>query len=95
MYTSNVIVPSAVEAIGRTPLVELSRITRGLGGRLLAKIEYLNPGNNVTAIILAWHQVSVSSTDNSPATPHALERRLRDIPFAPPNKISRDDRRVI
>src|SRR5438270_3928265 len=36
--------PSAVEAIGRTPLVELSRLTRGLGGRILAKLEYLNPG---------------------------------------------------
>src|SRR5438309_10455879 len=36
--------PSAVEAIGRTPLVELSRLTRGRGGRLLAKLEYLNPG---------------------------------------------------
>src|SRR3954469_6973970 len=36
--------PSAVEAIGGTPLVELSRLTRGLGGRILAKLEYLNPG---------------------------------------------------
>src|ERR1039458_2263666 len=37
-------IPSAVEAIGKTPLIELSRLTRGLGGRLLAKLEYLNPG---------------------------------------------------
>ena len=35
---------SAVEAIGETPLVELSRITRGLHGRVLAKLDYLNPG---------------------------------------------------
>jgi cysteine synthase A len=35
---------SAVAAIGCTPLVELSRITRGLSGRLLAKLELLNPG---------------------------------------------------
>jgi len=33
-----------VETIGRTPLVELSRITEGLTGRILAKLEYLNPG---------------------------------------------------
>ncbi len=33
-----------VEAIGNTPLVELARLTRNLGGRLLAKLEYLNPG---------------------------------------------------
>jgi cysteine synthase A len=35
---------SVLEAIGDTPLVELSRIARGLGGRILAKLEYLNPG---------------------------------------------------
>jgi cysteine synthase A len=36
--------PSAVAAIGRTPLVELARLTHGRGGRILAKLEYLNPG---------------------------------------------------
>ncbi len=35
---------SAIEAIGDTPLVELSRLTAGLAGRILAKLEYLNPG---------------------------------------------------
>jgi cysteine synthase A len=37
---------SAVEAIGRTPLVDLSRLVRhaGLKGRVLAKLEFLNPG---------------------------------------------------
>jgi cysteine synthase A len=40
------LLPSAVEAIGQTPLVELSRYmaSAGLQGRLLAKLEYLNPG---------------------------------------------------
>lgn len=38
------VLPSAVEAIGQTPLVELSRITRGVSGRIVAKLEYLNPG---------------------------------------------------
>jgi cysteine synthase len=38
------LLPSAVEAIGNTPLVELSRMTRRLRGRLLVKMEYLNPG---------------------------------------------------
>ncbi len=36
--------PSTVETIGETPLVELSRLTRGVDGRILAKMEYLNPG---------------------------------------------------
>jgi cysteine synthase A len=38
------ILGSVVEAIGETPLVDLRRITRGLDGRILAKLEYLNPG---------------------------------------------------
>lgn len=37
---------SAVDAIGNTPLVELSRITRGAEGRIVAKLEYLNPGSS-------------------------------------------------
>ena len=36
--------PSVIEAIGDTPLVSLSRITRGLPGRIVAKLEFLNPG---------------------------------------------------
>src|SRR5450756_1251301 len=35
---------SAIEAIGDTPLVELSRLTKGLESRILAKLDYLNPG---------------------------------------------------
>jgi cysteine synthase A len=38
------ILPSVVDAIGQTPLVDLSRMTRGISGRILAKLEYLNPG---------------------------------------------------
>ena len=44
MYRTERILPWAVEAIGQTPLVELSRITHGIDGRILAKLEYLNPG---------------------------------------------------
>lgn len=35
---------STVEAIGNTPLVELERLTRDLDGRILAKLDHLNPG---------------------------------------------------
>jgi cysteine synthase A len=35
---------SVIEAIGSTPLVSLDRLTAGLEGRILAKLEYLNPG---------------------------------------------------
>jgi cysteine synthase A len=38
------LLPSVIEAIGETPLVELSRLTRDVDGRILAKLEFLNPG---------------------------------------------------
>ncbi|SMX32974.1 PLP-dependent cysteine synthase family protein [Maliponia aquimaris] len=40
------ILPSAIDAIGNTPLIDLSRITAALGleGRILAKLDYLLPG---------------------------------------------------
>jgi len=37
-------VPSVIDVIGNTPLVELSRITREINGRILMKLEFLNPG---------------------------------------------------
>lgn len=44
MQRAGRLLPSIVEAIGDTPLVELARLTRGLPGRIVAKLEYLNPG---------------------------------------------------
>lgn len=38
------LLPSAIHAIGATPLVELSRLTHNVDGRILAKLDYLNPG---------------------------------------------------
>jgi len=37
---------SAADAIGATPLVALNNIAAGLGGRILAKLDYLNPGGS-------------------------------------------------
>jgi cysteine synthase A len=44
MTRSRSLYPSAADAIGDTPLVELSRLTRGIEGRILAKLDCLNPG---------------------------------------------------
>jgi cysteine synthase len=38
------VIPSIIEAIGNTPLLELARIARALPGRILLKLDYLNPG---------------------------------------------------
>ncbi len=40
----NQILNNLSEAIGNTPIVSLDRLTDGLNGRVLAKLEYLNPG---------------------------------------------------
>lgn len=44
MSRSDSVLSSANHAIGDTPLVELSRLTHNADGRILAKLEYLNPG---------------------------------------------------
>lgn len=44
MNNRSEILGCASEAIGNTPLVALDRITSGLDGRILAKLEMLNPG---------------------------------------------------
>jgi cysteine synthase A len=55
------IFPSAVETVGRTPLMALSRVGKGLGARLLGKLESNNPCGSVkdrigTAMIEAAEQ---------------------------------------
>jgi len=44
MSRSSAVLSTVLDAIGETPLVELNRITRGINGRIVAKLEYLNPG---------------------------------------------------
>ncbi len=38
---------SIIETIGNTPLVKLNKVTKGIKGTVLAKVEYFNPGNSV------------------------------------------------
>ncbi|SDL51196.1 cystathionine beta-synthase [Siphonobacter aquaeclarae] len=38
---------SIIETIGNTPLVKLNKVTKGIPGTILAKVEYFNPGNSV------------------------------------------------
>lgn len=38
---------SILETIGNTPLVKLNRVTQGIDATILAKVEYLNPGQSI------------------------------------------------
>jgi cysteine synthase A len=40
-------VDNVLELIGNTPMIELSRVTEGLGSRVLVKLEYLNPSGSI------------------------------------------------
>jgi cysteine synthase len=88
------LLPSVVEAIGATPLVELSRFTRGLGGRLFAKLEFLNPGGSKKDRIarqiiedaeadgsLKPHQPVVEMTSGNTGTGLAIVCAVKGHPF--------------
>jgi cystathionine beta-synthase len=47
MDQSPVVVDSILDLVGNTPLVPLRRVAEGLPYRVLAKLEYLNPGGSV------------------------------------------------
>ena len=38
---------SIIETIGNTPLIKLNKLTEGIEGTILVKVEYFNPGNSV------------------------------------------------
>ena len=38
---------SIIEAVGNTPLVKINNLAKDIKGTVLAKVEYLNPGNSV------------------------------------------------
>ena len=85
---------SVLDAIGWTPLVELNRIGVPQGGRILAKLEYLNPGHSkkdriALAMIeeaertaeLAPGQTVVELTSGNAGTGLAIVCAVRGHPF--------------
>jgi cystathionine beta-synthase len=38
---------SIIETVGNTPLVKLNKLVKGIKGTIVAKVEYLNPGNSM------------------------------------------------
>ena len=86
--------PSAIEAIGNTPLVDLARITRNIHGRILAKLEYFNPGfskkDRIARQIIADAEASgelvagqtvVELTSGNTGTGLAIVCGIRGYPF--------------
>lgn len=86
--------PSVLNAIGSTPLVELSRLTHGLKGRLFVKLEYLNPGGSkkdrmALQVIedaeadgnLKPHQPVVEMTSGNAGTGLAIVCAVKGYPF--------------
>ncbi|MFP6901028.1 MAG: cysteine synthase family protein, partial [Opitutales bacterium] len=48
---SSGICPSVIDTVGYAPVVDLSRLAADLDGRILAKLEYLNPGGSKKDLI--------------------------------------------
>ena len=38
---------SIIDTIGNTPMVRLNRLSKGIKGEVLVKVEYFNPGNSM------------------------------------------------
>lgn len=85
---------SVINAIGSTPLVELSRFTHGFDGRLFVKLEYLNPGGSkkdrmARQVIedaeadgsLRPHQPVVEMTSGNAGTGLAIVCAVKGYPF--------------
>jgi cysteine synthase A len=86
--------PSVVDAIGNTPLIDLARLTRDVDGRILAKLEYFNPGyskkDRIARQIIADAQASgelspgqtvVELTSGNTGTGLAIVCGIKGYPF--------------
>jgi cysteine synthase len=85
---------SIIDAIGNTPLVELKNLSRQSGGRILAKLENLNPGGSKkdrvarqiiedaeNQSLLTPGQTVVELTSGNTGTGLAIVCRAKNYPF--------------
>ena len=71
------------KTIGRTPLVRLSKVTRGLNVAVLAKVESLNPGGSIKDRIgLAMIEEAERAGKITPGVTVLIERLRRIVPRA-------------
>src|SRR5215212_4667268 len=74
------------ELIGNTPLVELNSVVPEGAGRVVAKIEYLNPGGTI---------VEPTSGNTGVGLALVAQRRGYKCVFVCPDKVSEDKRNVL
>ena len=101
---------NVVELVGNTPLVRLRNVTAGISGKILAKVEYLNPGGSVKdriallmvqeaekAGLLQPGGTIVEPTSGNTGVGLALVAQLRGYRcvFVCPDKVSEDKRNVL
>ncbi|MFX0175942.1 MAG: PLP-dependent cysteine synthase family protein [Candidatus Hodarchaeota archaeon] len=85
---------SMLDTIGNTPLINLQRLTKNLSGKILAKIEYYNPGlskkdrialqtilDAEEAGILKPGQTIIELTSGNTGTGYAIVCALKGYPF--------------
>src|SRR5688500_12396742 len=65
----SIIAESIDDLIGRTPLLRLTRLSKGLGVDLLAKLEFLTPsGSSLDRVVLSMLQAAEAAGILSPGT---------------------------
>ncbi|MHA2397005.1 MAG: PLP-dependent cysteine synthase family protein [Candidatus Thorarchaeota archaeon] len=107
MGRNNEVYKSVLQAIGDTPLVELSRITENVDGRIFAKMEHLNPGFSKKdrialqmieeaeqAGVLQPGQTVVELTSGNTGTGLAIVCQIKGYPFVAVMSKGNTDERV-
>ncbi|MDN5857335.1 MAG: cystathionine beta-synthase [Pseudonocardia sp.] len=103
-------VEHVVDLVGNTPLVRLGRVADGISARVLAKVEYFNPGGSVKdRIALRMVEAAEASGDLRPGgtiveptsgntgigLAMVAQRRGYHCVFVCPDKVSEDKRNVL
>ena len=93
MQTNGILYNNIIETVGRTPLVRLNRVTRGIDATIAIKCEFFNPLGSVKdrigmSMIEAAEKEGILSRIRSSSNPPAAIPASLSLSFAPPRVIS-------